>query len=396
MQEERLDVITVGRSSVDLYAQQVGTPLEDADTFKKSVGGCPSNIAIGCRRLGLRSGVLTVVGDEPLGRFILAQFDREGVDTSRVRVDPERLSALAVLSVAGTSRFPLVFYREKCADMSLSEDDIDQAYVASAQSLVVTGTHFSQPGTAAAQDKAIAAARSAATKVILDIDYRPNLWGVGRHGDGESRYVASRAVTECLTARLPLCDVIVGTEEEFAIAGGATDLIEALKAVRKLSGALLVLKRGALGCVVFDGDIPRSIDDGIVVHGFPIEVCNVLGAGDAFISGFLRGYLRGEPLEHCCLLGNAAGAITVSRLMCSSEIPSYEELVHFIERSSTTNAIRRDKELSHLHWATIRRAAARSPSVTGGLSETRMLPSPEGGGGPPPRRPETPPPRRGV
>ena len=127
-----LDVITIGRSSVDLYGQQIGSRLEDIASFAKSVGGCPSNIAIGTARLGLKSAVLTRVGDEQMGRFIREQMIREGVCGRGIITDPQRLTALVLLSVEDDKSFPLIFYRENCADMALCEDDVDPDFIASA------------------------------------------------------------------------------------------------------------------------------------------------------------------------------------------------------------------------------------------------------------------------
>src|SRR5687767_2396779 len=128
---KNLDVITIGRSSVDLYGQQIGSRLEDVASFAKSVGGCPANIAIGGARLGLRTALITRVGDEQFGRFMREQFAREGVALDGVRTDPQRLTALAILAVEDDRTFPLLFYRENCADMALDEGDIDQNFVAS-------------------------------------------------------------------------------------------------------------------------------------------------------------------------------------------------------------------------------------------------------------------------
>src|SRR3712207_1913589 len=208
-----LDVITIGRSSVDLYGQQVGGRLEDMASFSKAVGGCPANIAIGTARLGLKSGLITRVGDEAMGRFIREQMEREGVATQGIRTDPGRLTALVILGVRDDRTFPLIFYRENCADMALDESDVDEAYVASAAAIVVTGTHFSKANTAAAQMKAIRIAKANRRKVVFDVDYRPNLWGLMGHDAGEARYVRSDAVTEHLKAILPHCDLVVGTEE---------------------------------------------------------------------------------------------------------------------------------------------------------------------------------------
>ena len=355
MTAPQLDVVTIGRASVDLYGQQVGGRLEDMASFTKAVGGCPSNIAIGTARLGLRSAVITRVGDEAMGRFIREQMVREGVDVSGVKTDPTRLTALVILGVRDEKQFPLIFYRDNCADMALDEGDVDEALVASAAAVVVTGTHFSKPNTDAAQRKAIRIAKAHGRKVVFDIDYRPNLWGLAGHDAGDGRYIKAEHVTRHLMSILPDCDLIVGTEEELHIAGGSEDTLETLRRMRAVSAATIVCKRGPMGCVVFPGPIPASLDDGVRGPGFPVEVYNVLGAGDAFMSGFLRGWLRGEPLETCCGYANACGAFAVSRLLCSPEIPTFRELSAFLEHGSPHKALRKDEALNHIHWATTRR-----------------------------------------
>ncbi|WP_421723523.1 bifunctional 5-dehydro-2-deoxygluconokinase/5-dehydro-2-deoxyphosphogluconate aldolase [Bauldia sp.] len=354
-----LDVITMGRSSVDLYGKQIGSRLEDVSSFAKSVGGCPANIAIGAARLGLRSALISGVGDEQMGRFILEQLRRESVATDGVKIDPQRLTALAILSVEDESSFPLLFYRENCADMGVTEADLDANLIRSAGALVVTGTHFSTPTVAAAQFAAIRIAKDAGRRIVFDVDYRPNLWGLAGHAEGSERFIASEYVSEHLNPVLPHCDLIVGTEEEMRIAGGsAGDALTALRRVREQSDAVLVLKRGPMGCVVFPDAIPETIDDGIVGQGFPIEVYNVLGAGDAFMAGFLRGWLRGEPFETAATWANACGAFAVSRLLCSPEYPTWTELTRFLETGSPYHGLRKDPALNHVHWATTRRPQA--------------------------------------
>ena len=352
-----LDLITIGRSSVDLYGAQVGGRLEDMRSFAKYIGGSPTNIACGTARLGLRSAVITGVGDEHMGRFILEQLAREGVDTSGVKVDPERLTALVLLGIRDEDSFPLIFYRENCADMGLTEDDIDEGFIRSARAVVATGTHLSHPRVEAATLKALRIARAAGLRCALDIDYRPNLWGVAGHDAGESRFVESRAVTAKLQESLPLFDLIVGTEEEFHIAGGSTDTLEALRAVRAVSEATLVCKRGADGAVAFTGAIPGSLDAGEAGPGFPIEVFNVLGAGDGFMSGLLKGWLDNEPWPRALEYANACGALAVSRHGCTPAYPSLEELHYFLDRGVQRPDLRNDAGLEQVHWATNRAGA---------------------------------------
>ncbi|MFZ5964837.1 bifunctional 5-dehydro-2-deoxygluconokinase/5-dehydro-2-deoxyphosphogluconate aldolase, partial [Thalassococcus sp. BH17M4-6] len=349
-----LDLITIGRSSVDLYGAQIGGRLEDMGSFDKYIGGSPTNIACGTARLGLKSGLITGVGDEHMGRFIREQLGREGVDTRGVKTDPDRLTALVLLGIRDQDSFPLIFYRENCADMGLTEDDIDPDYIRSARAVVATGTHLSHPEVEAATIKALEIARANGQQTALDIDYRPNLWGVAGHGDGESRFVESAAVTAKLQSTLHLFDLIVGTEEEFHIAGGSTDTIAALRAVRAVSGATLVCKRGAAGAVAFTGDIPDSLDDGQAGPGFPIEVFNVLGAGDGFMSGLLKGWLDGADWPTALKYANACGAFAVSRHGCTPAYPSWDELQFFFERGIKRPDLRNDAELEQVHWATNR------------------------------------------
>ena len=350
-----LDVITIGRASVDLYGQQIGSRLEDIASFAKSVGGCPANIAVGTARLGLRSALLTRVGDEQMGRFIREQLVREGVNVDGLKSDAGRLTALVLLSVEDEGVSPMIFVRADCADMALEPDDVDEAFVRSARAVVVTGTHFSRPNTAEAQRKAMRIMKDNGGKVVFDIDYRPNLWGLAGHAEGFGRYVKSDRVSAEMRTVLPDCDLVVGTEEEVLIASGESDLLAALKTVRKLTPATIVLKRGAKGCIVYDGPISDDLEHGIVGDGFPIEIYNVLGAGDAFMSGFLRGWLGGESLATAATWANACGAFAVSRLLCAPEYPTFEELNYFLRHGSPHRALRKDAAINHIHWATTRR-----------------------------------------
>ena len=349
-----LDVITIGRSSVDLYGAQVGGRLEDMGSFNKYIGGSPTNIAAGTARLGLKSGLITRVGDEHMGRFIREQLQREGVDVRGVTTDPERLTALVLLGIRDQEQFPLIFYRENCADMALCEADIDAALIADTRCVTVTGTHLSHEKTEAAVLKALKLARKNGAKTALDIDFRPNLWGLTGHGDGENRFIASDAVTAKLQSTLHLFDLIVGTEEEFHIAGGTTDTIKALRNVRAVCNAVLVCKRGPMGASAFVDTIPDSLDDGLSGPGFPIEVFNVLGAGDGFMSGLLKGWLTDQDWQTSLKYANACGAFAVSRHGCTPAYPSWEELQYFFDKGIQNKALRKDKALEQIHWSTNR------------------------------------------
>ena len=350
--DRSLDVICLGRLGMDLYAQQIGARLEDVTSFAKYLGGSSANIAFGCARLGLRSAMLTRVGDDHPGRFLTESLAREGCDVSHVVTDKQRLTAMVLLGIKDQDTFPLIFYRENCADMAISETDFDKDYLASSKALLITGTHFSTEQTHKVSNRALDLARDNDVRTVLDIDYRPVLWGLTGKAEGEQRFVADDSVTAHLQGILPKFDLVVGTEEEFMIAGGGADIMASLNAVREVSDATLVVKRGPLGCAVIEDAIPASLDDAFNYRGVRIEVLNVLGAGDAFLSGFLKGWLNGEDYEACCRYANACGALVVSRHACSPAMPSPVELEYFLANAERLKRPDRDATLARLHRVT--------------------------------------------
>jgi 5-dehydro-2-deoxygluconokinase len=349
------DLACLGRLAVDLYAQQFGARLEDTRSMAKYLGGSSGNLAFGVARLGLRSAMISRVGNEQMGRFLTETLEAEGCDTSQVQIDPERLTALVLLGLKDRDTFPLLFVRENCADMAVDAALIDEAFCAKCRALAITGTHLSTPTTRKASQTALNYAAKHGVVRVLDIDYRPVLWGLTSRGAGENRYVADTHVTQQLQEMLPHFDLLVGTEEEFFIAGGvADDIIASLKAVRALSPATLVVKRGALGCCVIEGEIPAHIDDATTYRGERVEVLNVLGAGDAFLSGLMATLLRGKDWAESTKIANACGAIVVSRHACSAAMPTPTELEHWFSGSRNPK-VDADQQLAHLHRVTTAR-----------------------------------------
>src|SRR5437868_4836752 len=169
----RIDLACLGRLAVDLYAQQVGSRLEDVASFAKYFGGSSANICFGAARLGLRAAMISRVGDEQMGRFLTETLQREHVDISQVQVDPQRLTGLVLLGLKDRDTFPLLFYRENCADMALDAAGISEDFIAQCRALLITGTHLSRPGVRAASLAALAHARRHGVLRVLDIDYRP-------------------------------------------------------------------------------------------------------------------------------------------------------------------------------------------------------------------------------
>jgi 5-dehydro-2-deoxygluconokinase len=353
----RFDIACLGRLAVDLYAQQVGARLEDVSSFAKYLGGSSANIAFGAARLGLRAAMISRVGDEQMGRFLIEMLRREGCDTQQVQVDPDRLTGLVLLGLKDRDTFPLLFVRENCADMAIEAARIDEAFIADCRALLITGTHLSQPVVRAASIAALDHAAKHGTVRVLDIDYRPVLWGLTRRGEGANRFVADARVSASLQEMLPRFDLLIGTEEEFLIAGGVRgDLLASLRRVREVSAAAMVVKLGAKGCCFIDGAVPARLEDAPTAVGERIEVFNVLGAGDAFAAGLMTGLLRGQDFMAAARLANACGAIVVSRHACAPAMPTPAELDHWFSGARLPK-VDADPLLAHLHRVTASRPA---------------------------------------
>jgi len=332
---KKFDIICMGRAAVDLYSDDIGVALEDVSRFSKYLGGCPANIAVGCARLGLRTAMITRVGDEAMGRFVRKALLKEGVDVSFVKTDSKRLTGLVILGIDPPDKFPLIFYRENCADMAICREDITGEFLSQSHSLLISGTQCSQEESFSVVKYAIDQGKKLGLKIILDIDYRPVLWKVSGHGEGENRYVENPNFSKRIGEIIPECNLIVGTEEEFIAAGNVRNVADAVIAIRKKTSAILVLKKGEKGCEVY---YPGNFDS-LQSTPFPITVLNVLGAGDAFLSGFLSGFLKNLPLEMCAKLGNANGALVVTRHGCSPAMPFKEELQLFIENPGNLDKV---------------------------------------------------------
>ena len=327
------DLITMGRSSIDLYSNDIGTPFERITSFAAYVGGSPTNIAVGATRLGLRTGLLTAVGRDKVGDFILDFLRREGVETRHVPVKPGRRSSAVVLGIEADA-FPLVFYRDNCADMEITIDDVLATPIAAAAALEVSGTGLSREPSRSATMAAVDAASRAGRTVYLDLDFRADQWH-----DPRAYGLAVRAL-------LPSVDVAFGTEEEVnaAMLTDPEDIlirdqqvsapeirgdVEAnIHAMLASAGApdALVVKRGERGCSVH-----LKSGEALEVPGFPVEVTNVLGAGDAFAAGFIYGRAKGWDWYRSGRMGNACGAIVVTRHGCANFMAYEDEALAFIE-----------------------------------------------------------------
>ncbi len=325
----RFDTLHMGRSSIDLYANDVGVPFEQIRSFAAYVGGSPLNMSVGARRLGLKTALLTAVGEDPVGDFILSFLRDEDVETRWIPRKPGRRSSAVVLGIEPPDKFPLVYYRDNCADIELTIDDVLAAPVTDCRVFQFAGTNLSRDPSRSATLFGAELARQAGAKVVMDLDFRPDQW----HDP--------RAFGVTVRAALRLVDIVIGTEDEIkaavltdasrvAIAHSqisdariAGDTAAAVAALQMLGPQVIVEKRGAHGARLH---LLNEVRD---VPGFPVEVVNILGAGDAFGAGFLYGYVRGWDWHACARLGNACGAIVVTRHGCANFMPTLPEVEAF-------------------------------------------------------------------
>ena len=308
---EVFDVITVGRVGVDLYPEQSGVALADVQTFRKSLGGSPVNVAVAAARLGAgRVAAITKVGDDPFGPYVRRALEEFGVDARCVGTDPKLRTPVVFCEIHPPDSFPLLFYREpKAPDMNISLEELDLDAIRAARLFWTTGTGLSdEPSRSATLGALAARGRGESRITIHDIDHRPMFW----RDEDEAGELARAALAHATVA--------VGNQDEVAVAVGTRDPWEASAALLDLGVELAIVKRGP------EGVLARTRDELIEVDPIRLEVVNGLGAGDAFGGALAHGLLAGYPVELVIRRANAAGALVASRLACADDMPYLEEL----------------------------------------------------------------------
>ena len=314
------DVITIGRVGVDLYPEQSGVSLAEVETFRKSLGGSPVNVAVAAARLGARVAAITKVGDDPFGPYVRSAMESFGVDTRWVGTDPDLRTPVVFCEIHPPDSFPLLFYREpKAPDMNISLDELDLDAIRAARLFWTTGTGLSDEPSRTATLGALEARGREAGITIHDLDHRPMFWA-GR-GGGPSR---ESEAGEMARAALARATVAVGNQDEVEVAVGTRDPWEASQALLELGVELAIVKRGP------EGVLARTRDETIEVEPIRLEVLNGLGAGDAFGGALAHGLLAGEDTELVIRRANAAGALVASRLACADDMPYLPELEQMV------------------------------------------------------------------
>ncbi len=325
------DLLNMGRSSIDLYANDVGAPFIDIQSFAAYVGGSPTNICVGARRLGLKTALLTAVGQDPVGNFILKFLNDEGIDTQFIPRKPGNRSSAVVLGIEPPDKFPLVYYRDNAADIQLTIDDVLAAPIDDCKVFQFAGLNLAKEPSRSATFFAAELAKRAGATVIFDIDFRPDQWH-----DVRAFGVQARAI-------LRLVDIVIGTEDEINAAllshAGqmslthsqvsdthvAGDTNTAIQTMLGLGPQAVIMKTGSRG-----SQIHLKSGEQIDAPGFPVEVYNILGAGDAFGGGFIYGYVHDWGWYKSARLGNACGAIVVTKHGCANFMPTLPEVEAFV------------------------------------------------------------------
>jgi 5-dehydro-2-deoxygluconokinase len=293
-----IEAVVVGRVGIDLYPNQLRTALREVRTYTRYVGGFAGNVATGLARLGVRTAIVSRVGDDGHGRFVRDFLEGEGIDTRFLAIDAHWLTPPTFCEIWPPDDFPITFYRRPTApDWQIVPGDVDLEAVAPAPVLFATGTGLAQ---SPSRETTLALLSAHRGTTVFDLDWRPSLW------DDPTAF--RPAVQEACG----LADVVVGNTDEVTAAGGVDELLALAPA--------LVLKRGGAGAALYaDGEI-------VDVPGIPVEVVNGLGAGDAFAAALGYAIVRGLGLREGIRLGNAAGAHVAQQVACSEAMPTLDEL----------------------------------------------------------------------
>jgi len=302
------DVIVIGRLGVDLYPRQTGVGLADVSEFGKYLGGSAANVAVATARYGRRVALVSRTGADPFGSYLRRELRTFGVDDRWVQPVPGLPTPITFCEIFPPDDFPIYFYRyPKAPDLEIHPTELDLDAIRVAPVLWLTATGLSAEPSRAAHQAALSV-RDRAALTVLDLDYRPELWG----SPGEARVAVRQALDSATVA--------VGNLDECEIAVGERDPQAAAEALLACGVRLAVVKQGPLGVLA------RTADETVRVPPLPVKVVNGLGAGDAFGAALCHGLLTGWPLAQVIRFANAAGALVATRLACSTAMPTATEV----------------------------------------------------------------------
>lgn len=307
------DLITTGRIGVDIYPLQTGVGLEEVTSFGKFLGGSATNVAVSGARYGLSSAVITKVGNDPFGNYLIQELERLKVDSKYVGRTEHLKTPVVFCEIFPPDDFPIYFYREpKAPDLEIQKSELDLEAIKTARIFWSTVTGLSQEPSREANLVALEA-RDKKQHTILDLDYRAAFW------------TNPSEATEQIAKALPLVTIALGNKEECDVAVGETEPMRAADALLERGVELAIVKQGPKGVLA------KTKTQAVEVPPFAVEVVNGLGAGDSFGGALCYGLLQGWELTRILRFANIAGAIVASRLECSTAMPTYDEVQQIME-----------------------------------------------------------------
>lgn len=313
-----LDLIAIGRVTIDFNPVDYFKTLAQSDTFKKYVGGSPANIVTGLARLGKKTGFIGTVSDDRFGEYVVEFFIKEGVDCSCVtKAKHGEKIGLTFTEILSRDESSILMYREGAADLALNPSDIDEDYIKSAKAILISGTALSKSPSREACLKAVGLAQKTNTKIIFDIDYRPYSW---KNHDEIALYYSSVAEKS---------DVIMGSREEYdlteALIGGKKSDEETANYWILKGNSIVIIKHGKKGSTAYTRDGARYS-----IKTFPVNALKSFGGGDGYASSFIYGLLERWDIIDCLEMGSASAAMLVASHGCSLFMPTLEEIKKFI------------------------------------------------------------------
>lgn len=317
---KKYDLILLGRIAVDLNPVDYYCPLNESTTFKRYLGGSPANIAVGLARLGKKCGFFARVSDDQLGTFVTDFFEKEGIDTSRVkRCENGEKIGLTFTEIKSETESSIVMYRNDAADLKLEVSDIDEEYIKQGKALLVSGTALCESPSREAALKAVMLAKRNCIPIIFDIDYRAYNW----KNDDEISIYYSAVAREA--------DIILGSREEYdltekLIKQGMSDE-ETAKYWHSQNAKIVVIKHGKEGSTAYTND-----GESYNIKPFPVKLLKSFGGGDGYASAFLYGLFEGYDIIDALEFGSASAAMLVASHACSQDMPSVEAVKDFIKK----------------------------------------------------------------
>lgn len=316
-----MDLVLLGRVAVDFNPVDYFHPLAECTTFKKYVGGSPANIATGVARHGLKAGFFARVSDDQFGDFVTDFFQKEGIDTSRIRrCEHGEKIGLTFTEILSPTESSILMYRNCIADLQLCPADIDEEYIKNTKALLISGTALAASPSREAALKAVLLAKRNHTVVIFDIDYRPYNWTC----EDEISIYYSMVAKEA--------DIIMGSREEFdltekLIEEGRSDE-QTAAAWHRENAKIVIIKHGKEGSTAYTNDGNRYS-----IKPFPVTALKSFGGGDGYGAGFLYGLYQGWEMIDCLEFGSAEAAMMVASHSCSVDLPGPEQVHAFIRES---------------------------------------------------------------